>query len=154
MNDQFNEFIIAGSIGLMGWFFGGLDGYCSVLIVFTVVDYITGICAAGSQGRLSSMIGFKGIARKCVMFLFVGLANVIDVHILQQPGNFKIVTCLFYIGNEGISIIENADVLGVPIPKFLRGKFLAFAKKQLSEEETESDAKNQENSSSKLADSE
>ena len=137
MNDQINEFCFASIIGALGWFFGGIDGYVSVLLVFTVVDYITGICAAATQGRLSSMVGFKGIARKCAMFLFVGLANIVDIHILREPNHFKIVTCLFYIGNEGISIIENAEVLGVPIPKFLRGKFLAFAKKNIQEKEGE-----------------
>lgn len=134
MNDQLNEFCFASIIGFFGWFFGGLDGYITVLIIFTVCDYITGICAAGVQGQISSEIGFKGIARKVTMFMFIGLANIIDVHILNKPDNFRIVTCLFYIGNEGISIIENADVLGVPIPKFLRGKFLAFAKKNLNKE--------------------
>lgn len=139
MNDQVNEFCFASVIGMLGWFFGGLDGYVSVLLVFTVIDYITGICAAGVQGKISSLVGFKGIARKCTMFLFVGLANIIDVHILRQPDHFKIVTCLFYIGNEGISIIENADVLEVPIPKFLRGKFLAFAKKQIKDNDDDND---------------
>ena len=154
MNDQFHEFIIAGSIGLMGWFFGGLDGFINVLITFTIVDYITGICAAGIQGKISSEAGFKGIIRKVSMFLFVGLANIIEKDILNKPDTFRTAVILFYIGNEGISIVENAEVLGIPIPKFLRGRFMAFATKQLSEEETESDAKNQENSSSKLADSE
>ena len=137
MNDQINDFCFASIVGLLGWFFGGLDGYISVLLVFTVIDFITGICAAGVQGKISSMVGFKGIAGKCTMFLFVGLANVVDIHILREPNHFKIVTCLFYIGNEGISIIENAEVLGVPIPKFLRGKFLAFAKKNIQEKEGE-----------------
>ncbi len=160
MNDQFNEFIIAGSIGLMGWFFGGLDGFIKVLIAFTFVDYITGICAAGAQGKISSAAGFEGIKRKVVMFLLVGLAHVIDKHILGHFGQsdaIKTAVCLFYIGNEGISIIENADVLGVPIPKFLRGKFLAFAKKGLGEEvnpEAKNEEKNPENCSSKPPDSE
>ena len=132
MNNQFHEFIIASFIGFLGWFFGGLDGFIKVLIVFTVIDYITGFCAAAAQGKLSSLVGFKGIARKVTMFLFVGLANIIDKNIIGNSDTFRAAICVFYIGNEGISIIENADVLGVPIPSFLRGKFLAFAKKNLN----------------------
>ena len=153
MNDQFNEFLIASFIGFLGWFFGGLDGFIQVLIACTIVDYITGFCAAASQGKLSSSIGFKGIYRKVTMFLFVGISHVIDKHILGNSDAFRTATLLFYIGNEGISIIENAEVLGVPIPKFLRGKFLAFAKKSL-DRDMKSESENQENSSSKLADSE
>ncbi|MBQ7732497.1 MAG: phage holin family protein [Synergistaceae bacterium] len=137
MNDQFNEFIIAGSIGLMGWFFGGLDGFIKVLIAMAVVDQITGVCAAGTKGKISSAAGFEGIKRKVVMFLLVGIAHVIDKHILGNSDAMRTAVCLFYIGNEGISIIENADILGVPIPKFLRGKFLAFAKKQIQEQDND-----------------
>ena len=137
MNDQIHEFIIAGGIGLLGWFFGGLDGFFDVLMTFAVIDYVTGICAAGLEGRLSSAAGFKGIRRKAVMFLLVGLANIVDKEILKKPDTFRTAVCLFYIGNEGISIIENADALGVPIPKFLRGKFMSFAQKKLDESESE-----------------
>ena len=129
MNDEVSEFMIAGIIGLLGWFFGGLDGYIKVLICCTVADYITGICRAGVEGKISSAVAFNGIARKITMFLFVGLANIIETHLLTDKPGFKIAIILFYIGNEGISIIENADKLGVPIPKFLRGRFLEFSKK-------------------------
>ncbi|MBQ6773788.1 MAG: phage holin family protein [Synergistaceae bacterium] len=153
MNDQIHEFIIAGSVGLMGWFFGGLDGFIKVLIAFAVVDQITGVCAAGKLGKISSNAGFEGIKRKVVMFLLVGIAHIIDQHILGNSDAMRTAVCLFYIGNEGISIIENSDVLGVPIPKFLRGKFLAFAKKTL-DHDTNSESENQENSSSNQGDSE
>ena len=152
MNDQINEFIIAGSIGLLGWFFGGLDGFLMVLLVFAVIDYVSGVCAAGVQGKISSAAGFKDIERKVFMFVLVGLANVIDTQILDKPDTFRAAVCLFYIGNEGISIIENADVLGVPVPKFLRGKFLAFAKKSLGEDIEP--VQNREKDSSKQAASE
>ena len=126
MNDEVSEFIIAGIVGILGWFFGGLDGYIKVLIAFTVIDYISGVCRAGAEGKISSEVGFKGIARKIVMFFLVGIAHIIDKHMLNDNQALKVAVCLFYIGNEGISIIENADKLGVPIPKFLRGKFLKF----------------------------
>lgn len=126
MNDEVSEFLIAGIVGLAGWFFGGLDGYIKVLIAFTVIDYISGVCRAGAEGKISSSVGFKGIARKIIMFFLVGIAHIIDKHMLNDNQALKVAVCLFYIGNEGISIIENADALGVPIPKFLHGKFLKF----------------------------
>ena len=126
MNDEVSEFLIAGIVGILGWFFGGLDGYIKVLIAFTVIDYISGVCRAGAEGKISSSVGFKGIARKIIMFFLVGIAHIIDKHMLNDNQALKVAVCLFYIGNEGISIIENADALGVPIPKFLHGKFLKF----------------------------
>ena len=128
MNDEVSEFLIAGIVGILGWFFGGLDGYIKVLIAFTVIDYISGVCRAGAEGKISSSVGFKGIARKIVMFFLVGIAHIIDKHMLNDNQALKVAVCLFYIGNEGISIIENADKLGVPIPKFLHGKFIKFTK--------------------------
>ena len=125
--------MIAGIVGILGWFFGGLDGYIKVLIACTVIDYITGICKAGVEGEISSKMAFSGIARKITMFLCVGLANIIETHLLPDKPGFKVAIILFYIGNEGISIIENADALGVPIPKFLRGRFLEFTKKNQQE---------------------
>ena len=126
MNDEVSEFMIAGIVGLAGWFFGGLDGFIKVLIACTVIDYITGVCRAGSEGKISSAIAFRGIARKIVMFFLVGIAHIVDKHMLNDNQALKVAVCLFYIGNEGISIIENAEKLGVPIPKFLHGKFLKF----------------------------
>ena len=128
MNDEVSEFIIAGIVGILGWFFGGLDGYIKMLIAFTVIDYISGVCRAGAEGKISSAVGFKGIARKIIMFFLVGIAHIIDKHMLNDNQALKVAVCLFYIGNEGISIIENADKLGVPIPKFLHGKFIKFTK--------------------------
>lgn len=135
MIDEISEFLFAGTVGLLGWFFGGLDGFFKVLITFAVVDQISGICAAGKKGEISSAAGFKGIARKIVMFALVGLSHIIDQHILGNSDALRAAVCIFYIGNEGISIIENADKLGVPIPKFLRGKFFNFLKKGLESEE-------------------
>ena len=135
MNDEISEFMIAGIVGILGWFFGGLDGYIKVLICCTVIDYVTGICRAGTEGKISSSIAFRGIARKITMFFLVGLANIIDSQLLDAKTAFRIPIILFYIGNEGISIIENADKLGVPIPKFLRGRFLEFSRKNQHEAE-------------------
>ncbi len=126
MNDEISEFLVASIFGLMGWFFGGLDEIIEVLIALTAVDYFTGICRAGIEGKISSKIAFKGIARKIVMFLLVGVANVIDRYILDAKTSFRVIIIVFYIGNEGMSIIENAGAMGIPIPGWLRGKFLKF----------------------------
>ena len=134
MNDEISEFLIAGIVGISGWFFGGLDGFFKVLLACAIVDYITGICRGGSEGKISSRIAFEGIKRKVTMFFFVGLANIIDKEMLNNTEALKTAVCLFYIGNEGISIIENAEKLGVRIPKFLHGKFLSFAEEQKNQE--------------------
>ena len=125
MNDEFSEFVIASIVGLFGWFFGGIDGYIKVLIACTTVDYVTGVLKAGKEGKISSSVAFWGIVRKIVMFFFVGIAHIID-EMLGSNAGFRTVVILFYVGNEGISIVENANKLGVPIPKFLHGKFLTF----------------------------
>ena len=106
---------IAG--GFVGWFLGGFDGFLYALIAFVVADYITGVLAAINQRELSSAVGFKGIARKVLIFLLVGLANLLDVYILGHAGVLRMATIFFYISNEGISLIENAVRLGLPVPK-------------------------------------
>ena len=123
MNDEISEFIIAGIVGLSGWFFGGLDGFIKVLMACAVIDYITGVCKAGVEGKISSSVGFKGIARKIIMFFLVGVAHIIDQHMLGDTAALRTAVCLFYIGNEGISIVENAEKLGVPIPNFYTENF-------------------------------
>ena len=129
MNDTVIDFSLASLVGLIGWFFGGLDGFVKVLLVFASIDYLSGIAAgAWVRHNLSSAAGFKGIARKCLMFSFVGIAHVLDKYMLGDTQVLRTAVCLFYIGNEGISIIENADALGVPFPQILREKFLELKK--------------------------
>ena len=121
------DFMLGSIIGGISWFFGGLDGFVKMLLTFAIVDYFSGLAAAlWVKHNISSTIGFKGISKKCLMFCFVGIAHILDKYMLGEAGVLKEVVCLFYIGNEGISIIENAEKLGVPIPKFLHGKFLKF----------------------------
>lgn len=104
----------------LGGFMGGLDGFLYTLIVFVVVDYVTGFMAAISEKSLSSEVGFKGIAKKVVIFLLVGVANMLDVHVLGQGAVIRTAVIFFYLSNEGVSILENAGRLGLPIPKKLR----------------------------------
>lgn len=128
MIKDFIDFVIANIIGMLIWFFGEPDGFIKVLLSATIIDYISGVCVAYTKHELSSAEGFKGIIRKIVMFLLVGIANMICINLLP-PGSesIKNVVCLFYISNEGLSIIENAHALGIPFPKFLKDRLLNMA---------------------------
>lgn len=124
MSDTTLDFTMGTIIGLAGWFFGGLDGFLKVLIAFATIDYISGTSLAFVNGTLSSSTGFKGILRKCVMLSFVGIAHLLDKYLLGGTSVVRTAVILFYVGNEGISIIENADSLGIPIPHMLKDRFL------------------------------
>ena len=137
MTDDLLDFFWGSIVGMVGYFFGGLDGFMQVLIILTVIDYISGVMAAGMKGELSSREGFNGIKRKVFIFALVGISHVIDKNFLGDTATVRTAVCLFYIGNEGISIISNADKLGVKIPKFLHGKFLAFTEDNMSKNENE-----------------
>ena len=106
--------------GFLGWFLGGVDGFLYALIAFTVIDYITGVMCAISDKKLSSEVGFKGICRKVLIFLLVGIGNVIDVQVLGHPGVLRTAIIFFYLSNEGLSLTENAAHLGLPVPDKLK----------------------------------
>ncbi len=106
--------------GALGWFLGDCDGVLMALVMFVVVDYITGVIAAAVRHELSSEVGFKGICRKIIIFLIVGIANILDVHIISKGAVLRTATIFFYVSNEGLSIIENASQIGVPIPERLK----------------------------------
>ena len=113
------QYVITGIGGVMGWLFGGFDGFLYALIAFVVIDYITGVLAAIYTKQLSSEVGFKGIAKKVMIFLLVAIGNIIDVEILKAGAVLRTAVIFFYISNEGISIIENAARLELPIPEKL-----------------------------------
>lgn len=106
--------------GIAGYLFGGIDGLIIALVAFVAADYLTGVMAAVSEKKLSSAIGFKGIFRKIIIFTLVSLANVLDVHVLGDTGVLRTATIFFYISNEGISLLENATRLGLPVPERIR----------------------------------
>lgn len=113
------QYLFAGIGGVMGWLFGGVDGFLYALVAFVVIDYITGVLAAIYTKQLSSEVGFKGIAKKVAIFLLVGIGNVIDIEILKAGAILRTAVIFFYLSNEGISIIENAARLELPVPEKL-----------------------------------
>lgn len=106
--------------GWLGWFLGGGSGLLYALAVFVVIDYITGVMCAIADKKLSSGVGFKGICRKVLIFLMVGIANIIDVQVIGTGTVLRTAVIFFYLSNEGVSMVENASRLGLPIPKKLK----------------------------------
>ena len=106
--------------GYLGYILGGLDGFLYALIIFVVIDYITGLMAAIVERKLSSEIGFRGIFKKVLIFLLVAVGNIIDNNLIGTGGAVRTAVIFFYISNEGISIIENSTRIGLPIPEKLK----------------------------------
>ena len=102
--------------GWLGWFLGECDGLMYALIAFVVADYVTGVMCAVSDKRLSSEVGFKGICRKVLIFVLVGMANILDMHVIGTGCVLRTAVLFFYISNEGVSVLENAGHLGLPVP--------------------------------------
>lgn len=130
--------IIATAIGgWMGYFLGGLDGFLYALIAFMVIDYISGVMAAILKKELSSEIGARGIFKKVLIFIFVGIANIIDAYLIGNGSAIRTAVIFFYLSNEGISILENAAVIGLPVPEKLK-----VVLEQLSKEDKDNETHN------------
>jgi toxin secretion/phage lysis holin len=114
------QFVFAAVGGWLGWFLGGCDGLLYALLAFVVVDYITGVMCAVIDKKLSSEIGFKGIFKKVLIFLLVGVANILDVQVIGSGSVLRTAVVFFYISNEGVSLLENAAHLGLPVPEKLK----------------------------------
>ena len=114
------QFVFMAVGGWLGWFLGGCDGLLYALIAFVVADYITGVMCAIIDHNLSSEVGFKGIFRKVLIFMLVGAANILDVHVIGTGSVMRTAIIFFYISNEGVSLLENAGHLGLPIPEKLK----------------------------------
>lgn len=111
-----------GAVGaFLGWYLGGLDDFLYVLLACMAVDYITGVMCAINDKKLSSEIGFKGLTRKLLILVLVGVANLLDIHLLKNGSAIRTATIFFYIiSNEGISLLENTSRLGLPVPDKLK----------------------------------
>ena len=108
--------VFAAVGGWLGYFLGGNDGLLIALVLFVAADYLTGVMCAVSDKVLSSNVGFKGICRKVLIFLLVGIANILDVHVIGTGSVLRTEVIFFYISNEGVSLLENAAHLGLPVP--------------------------------------
>ena len=106
--------------GFLGWYLGGVDGFLYALIAFVLVDYITGVMCAIADKKLSSEVGFKGICRKVLIFLLVGIANILDVQVIGTGSVLRTAVIFFYLSNEGVSLLENAAHLGLPVPEKMK----------------------------------
>ena len=114
------QMVFAAVGGWLGYYLGGCDGLLLALVAFAAADYLTGVMCAVSDRKLSSNVGFKGICRKVLIFLLVGIANIIDVQVIGTGSVIRTAVIFFYLSNEGVSILENAAHLGLPIPETLK----------------------------------
>ena len=114
------QMVFAAVGGWLGYFLGGCDGLLIALVVFAVVDYITGVLCAINDKKLSSEVGFRGICRKVLIFFLVGVANILDVQVIGTGSVLRTAVIFFYLSNEGVSLLENAGHLGLPILEKLK----------------------------------
>ena len=128
------QLIFTAMGGWLGWFLGGCDGLLYALVAFVVIDYITGVMCAISDHTLSSAVGFKGICRKVLIFMLVGIANMLDVKVIKTGSVLRTAVVFFYISNEGVSLLENAAHLGLPVPEKIKAVLEQLHKRAESED--------------------
>lgn len=114
------QLVFAATGGWLGWFLGGCDGLLFALVAFVAVDYATGVMCAVTDRKLSSGVGFKGIFKKVLIFMLVGIGNILDVQVIGSGSVLRTAVIFFYISNEGVSLLENAGHLGLPIPEKMK----------------------------------
>ncbi|HDX9706401.1 MULTISPECIES: phage holin family protein [Bacillus cereus group] len=131
--DVLMKTFVAAFGGFCGYFLGGWDTTLKVLVIMAAIDYLTGVCAAGYNGELKSKVGFKGIAKKVVLFLLVGVATQLDTA-LGSNSAIREATIFFFIGNELLSLLENAGRMGIPLPQALTNAIEILGGKQKQEE--------------------
>lgn len=117
---HFIQFIVSLIGGYIGYFLGGKDGILITLVIFVLIDYITGVLCAIQDKKVSSKVGFRGITKKVLVFVLIGLANMLDVNILKSGAVLRTATIFFYLSNEGISILENMGYLGIKYPEKIK----------------------------------
>ena len=123
--------------GWLGWFLGGCDGLIYALLAFVVVDYITGVMCAVADKKLSSAVGFKGIFKKILIFILVGIANIVDINVIGNGSALRTAAIFFYISNEGVSLFENATHLGLPVPDKLKNALAQLHNRETDDNESE-----------------
>jgi toxin secretion/phage lysis holin len=106
--------------GWLGYFLGGFDGFLYALVAFVVLDYITGLMCAVLDKSLSSEIGFRGIFKKVLIFSLVGIGHIIDQSVIGDGSVIRTAVIFFYLSNEGVSVLENAAYIGLPVPQKLK----------------------------------
>jgi len=129
------QMAVAAIGGWLGYFLGGMDGLMIALIVFMVLDYITGLMCAIADKKLSSAVGFRGICKKVLILMLVGVAHIVDLHVVGTGDALRSAVMCFYLSNESVSMLENAAHLGLPIPEKLKS---VLAQLHGREDETES----------------
>lgn len=122
MKDFWNviQLIFSALGGWLGYFLGGCDGLLYTLLAFTAIDYITGVMCAVNDHTLFSEVGFRGICRKVLIFMLVGIANILDADVVGTGSVLRTAVIFFYISNEGVSLLENAAHLGLPVPEKIK----------------------------------
>ena len=128
---------VAALGGWLGYFLGGMDGMMIALIVFMTLDYITGVMCAIADKKLSSAVGFKGICKKVLILMLVGLAHIVDLHVIGTGSALRGAVLCFYLSNEGLSLLENAAHLGLPVPDKLKDVLAQLHGRQDVETETD-----------------
>ena len=117
------QFIFTVVGAYFGWFIGGFDGLIYALAAFVTIDYMTGVMVGIIEKKLSSSVGFRGIFKKVLIFIFVGIGHTIDFYVLKNGSAVRTAIIFFYLSNEGLSILENSGKIGLPIPNSLRNIF-------------------------------
>ena len=122
MKDVWNvvQVVFAAVGGGIGWFFGELDGFFYALLAFVVIDYLKGVMCAIADRSLSSEVGFRGIFRKVLIFVMVGAGHILDAQVIGSGDALRTAVIFFYISNEGVSLLENAAHIGLPVPEKLK----------------------------------
>lgn len=117
---SFIQVIFVAIGGWFGYFLGGWDGFLYALVSFVVIDYITGLMCAVIDKKLSSEVGFRGIFKKVIIFSLVAIGHIIDKNLIGDGSVIRTAVIFFYLSNEGVSILENAVNIGLPIPQKLK----------------------------------
>ena len=136
------KLIFAAVGGWLGYFLGGCDGLLYALVAFVVLDYITGVMCAVIDRKLSSSVGFRGIFKKVLIFALVGVGHILDTKVIGAGSVLRTAVIFFYISNEGVSLIENAAHLGLPIPGKVKAVLEMLHDRAEKEEEKETEKGN------------